>query len=332
MTFNYNYVSTICSSNERLPLEIRTDKNIAKNFINFIKENSIIVKNEFISILSNWCDRENESTFSKIISIDYMGKNQTFDMEIEDAHSYKANGIFAHNTINLPEHTTEETVEQVLLAAWKSGCKGVTVYRDKCRSGVLVSNEENKINIFKENHAPKRPKTLKCEVLRFNNNKEKWTCFLGLYDHKPYEIFTGLSEMVAIPFYVTQGEIVKEKLDDQTNIYNFKYIDKDGYSQEFKGLSRAFNREYYNAARLFSGLLRHGMPLPNLLQLIDRLEIEESSTISNWKSGVKRAIKKYIKDGTKINSSEKCIECGSNELVFKEGCISCASCGWSKCS
>ncbi len=330
MTFDYSYVSNICSSNERLPLAIRTDKNIAKNFIDFIKENLIVVKNEFIPILSNWCNEKNDSTFSKISSIEYMGKNQTFDMEVEDAHSYKANGIFAHNTVNMPETVTEEEIEQVLLAAWRGGCKGVTVYRDKCRSGVLIATpEENKINIFKENNAPRRPRVLPAEIMRFTNKGEKWIGILGLLDNRPYEIFTGPADQVVIPTNVTHVEIIKERIDDN-NVYNLKYVDKDGFSQEYKGLSRAFNREYWNTGRLVSAILRHGMPLPNVLQLLDKLEIDNHDSITTWKAGVKRMIKKYIHDGTKV-TGETCKECNSNQLIFKEGCISCANCGWSKC-
>jgi ribonucleoside-diphosphate reductase alpha chain len=237
-------------------------------------------------------------------------------------------------TYNLPESATEGDVEDIFLEAWKSGCKGLTVYRDKCRSGVLVNHtaeEENKINIFKENHAPKRGKVLPCDIIRFSNKGEKWIGFLGLLDNKPYEVFTGPQDMVPIPSSITSGEIVKDKAPDGSkNIYNLRWVDKDGFTQEFKGLSRAFNREYWNIGRLVSGILRHGMPLRNLLDLIDSLEIDGSESITNWKNGVKRMLKKYIADGTKIKG-EVCPECGSSNIIFKEGCLGCSDCGWSKC-
>lgn len=237
-------------------------------------------------------------------------------------------------TYNLPETATEGDVEDILLEAWRSGCKGITVYRDKCRSGVLVNHtaeEENKINIFKENHAPKRGKSLPCDIIRFSNKGEKWIGFLGLLDNKPYEVFTGPQDVVPIPSSISSGEIVKDKAPDGSkNIYNLRWVDKDGFTQEFKGLSRAFNREYWNIGRLISGILRHGMPIPNVLQLIDSLEIDGSESLTNWKNGVKRMLKKYIADGTRVKG-EVCPECGSSHIVFKEGCLGCSDCGWSKC-
>ena len=238
------------------------------------------------------------------------------------------------STGNLPETASEDVVESYFFEAWKSGCKGITVYRDKCRSGVLLhssSNEENKINIFKENHAPKRGKSLPCDIIRFSNKGDKWIGFLGLLDNKPYEVFTGPQEFVYIPSYVTEGKIVKEKSETLSkNIYNLVWVDKDGFVQEFKGLSRAFNREYWNIGRLVSGILRHGMPLPNVISLIDSLEIDNSESITNWKNGVKRMLKKYISEGTKVKG-EVCPECGSHQFIYKEGCLSCQDCGWSKC-
>ena len=235
-------------------------------------------------------------------------------------------------TVNLPETVTEETVSKVYEMGWRSGCKGITVYRDGSRGGVLITKKEKKNDIFTENNAPKRPKSLPCEIIRFTIKGEKWIGFLGLLDNRPYEIFTGLQEGVNIPNYVIAADIVREKgvETDGHSRYDVKYVDKDGYPQEFRGLSRAFNREYWNIGRLVSGLMRHGMPLPNLMTLIDGLDMGEIESLSSWKSGVKRMIKKYIKDGTTVKGQE-CPECHSTNLVYKEGCVACQDCTWSKC-
>jgi len=235
-------------------------------------------------------------------------------------------------TVNLPSNVTEELVGGVYEAGWKSGCKGITVYRDGSRSGVLVSKTEKKPNVFQENDAPRRPKTLPCDVIRFTNKGEKWIGFLGLMDNRPYEIFTGLQESVNIPTYIESGEIIKRKNaeEDGHSRYDLKYVDKDGYVQEFRGLSRAFNREFWNTGRLVSGILRHGMPLPNVLSLLDKLDFGDSEIIASWRNGVKRMLKRYIKDGTKILGDE-CPVCHSHNIVFKEGCKTCLECSWSKC-
>jgi len=243
-------------------------------------------------------------------------------------------------TVNLPENTTEEIVNKVYLTAWQSGCKGVTVYRDGCRSGVLIADKKDKTSfedIIMESNAPKRPKVLKCDILRFQNNKEKWIGFVGLMNDRPYEIFTGLLDSFQVPTFVENGWIkkVKEiKKDDEgkdvkVSRYDLVYTDKDGYEQEMRGLSRAFDREYWNYGKLMSGILRHGMPLPNVLSLIDSLNLKGDSIVS-WKVGVKRMLKRYLKDG-EIVQGHTCPDCGA-ELRFESGCVSCsAKCGWSKC-
>lgn len=233
------------------------------------------------------------------------------------------------NTLNLPEHVSEEVVSEVFMTGWKAGCKGLTIYRDKSRSGVLVDLPENKINVFKENHAPKRPKVLNCDVIRFVNKGEKWIGFLGLYNARPYELFTGPADQVPIPIYINSAEIVKDKHENGSNLYNLRYTDKDGFIQEFHGLSRAFNREYWNTGKMISAILRHGMPIQNVLYLIDTLDIEGKELLTNWANGVKRMLKKYISDGTK--TKDLCPEC-SNQLIFISGCNQCQNCGYSKCS
>jgi ribonucleoside-diphosphate reductase alpha chain len=243
-------------------------------------------------------------------------------------------------TVNLPENTTEEIVSNVYLEAWKSGCKGITVYRDGSRSGVLVSNEEKPAQAAVEdlyNNAPKRPKIVKCDILRFQNNKEKWIGFVGLLNGKPYEIFTGLYDSFQVPSFVEDGWIkkVKETKKDEDgkdmkySRYDFVYLDKDGIEQELRGLSRAFDREYWNYGKLMSGILRHGMPIPNVISLIDSLSLK-GDTIVSWKSGIKRMLKKYIKDGEEL-TGQSCPQCGSSELRFESGCVTCSNCGYSRC-
>lgn len=233
------------------------------------------------------------------------------------------------NTLNLPENVSEELVSEVFMTGWKAGCKGLTIYRDKSRSGVLVDLPENKINVFKENHAPKRPKVLNCDVMRFTNKGEKWIGFLGLLENAPYEVFTGPADQVPIPTYINSAEIVKDKHSNGNNLYNLRYIDKDGFVQEFHGLSRAFNREYWNTGKMISAILRHGMPISNVIQLIDTLDLEGKELLTNWANGVKRMLKKYITDGTK--TKDLCPEC-KEHLIFISGCNQCLSCGYSKCS
>lgn len=233
-------------------------------------------------------------------------------------------------TVNLPSDATEELVGKVYKAGWETGCKGITVYRDGSRSGVLVSKSETKkTDTFGENNSPKRPEFLQADVMRFTIKGEKWIGFLGLYDNRPYEIYTGLQEKVNIPNYIESGFIKKVKIKGEESRYDFIFVDKDGYNQEFRGLNRAFNREYWNVARMLSAILRHGMPLPHVTGLVDKLDFGESD-ITSWKNGIKRMIKKYIKDGTKIKG-EECPECGSHHIIYKEGCKTCLDCNWSKC-
>jgi len=239
-------------------------------------------------------------------------------------------------TVNLPNEVKEDVVADVYKTAWECGCKGITVYRDGSRDGVLISNDKKEKDkeksveqIIKEHDAPKRPKKIVCDILRFNNNREKWIGFVGLVDGHPYEIFTGILDNFQVPTFVDKGWIIKNRDDEGKSRYDFVYIDKDGYEQEMKGLSRAFEREYWNTARLVSGVLRHGMPIPNVMNLIDTLDLG-GDTITSWKAGVKRMLKRYIKDHVEAHG-QKCPECGNTKLNFTEGCISC-SCGWSKCS
>ncbi len=239
-------------------------------------------------------------------------------------------------TINVPNDATEELVNELYLKAWEVGCKGVTVYRDGSRSGVLVAADNDKKEKKEDNrplHFPTtRPQLLEADVVRFQNNKEKWIAFIGLIDEKPYEIFTGLADDedgILLPRWVNRGVIIKNKDENGKTRYDFQFKNLRGYKTTIEGLSYKFNPEFWNYAKLISGTLRHGMPLENVVELINRIELG-SESINNWKAGVARALKRYIPDGTEA-SGQKCSNCGSDEVVYQEGCLICKSCGSSKC-
>ena len=232
-------------------------------------------------------------------------------------------------TVNVPKETPEDLIGEIYESAWKSGCKGMTVYRDGSRSGVLVSDDEKKNkkeNEFVETQAPKRPKKLEAEIVRFQNDYEKWVAVVGLYKGRPYEVFTGKSEGFWLPAWVNKGWVIKNRLEDGIKRYDFQFEDKDGYKVTIEGLSRSFEKEYWNYAKLISGMLRHGMPLHSAVNLVSNLNFQKD-TINTWKVGVERALKKFIPDGTKVEGKQ-CPECGDTEgLVYKEGCLTCKSCG-----
>ncbi len=228
-------------------------------------------------------------------------------------------------TINLPADVKEELVSELYLTAWKSGCKGATVYRDGSRDGVLITGKPDT-----KSERPKRPKVLDCDVIRFNINEERWVAFVGLKDKRPYEIFTGLAdeEIFPIPNTIVKGQIIKVKNEDSKTRYDFQYTDKYGYKKTIGGLSHMFKPEFWNYAKLISGVLRHEMPIADVVNLVQSLKLD-SESINNWKNGVERALKKYIPNGTKAKG--KCGECHSENLVYEEGCLICKDCGSSKC-
>ena len=242
-------------------------------------------------------------------------------------------------TINLPATATEELVSQLYLEAWKSGCKGCTIYRDGSRSGVLVSvskkedekKDEKRCVCFSMSEY-ERPKELNCDIVRFQNKKEKWIAFVGLKDGRPYEIFTGIAddeEGILLPKSVTEGKIIKTTDDEGNRRYDFQYKNTRGYKTTVEGLSHKFDKEYWNYAKLISGVLRYGMPIDQVVKLVGSLQLD-SESINTWKAGVERALKKYIPDGTQMESME-CPECHQHTIVMKEGCLVCSNCGYSKC-
>ena len=256
-------------------------------------------------------------------------------------------------TVNLPNDVDEELVNRLYVEAWRSGCKGCTIYRDGSRAGVMISvskkdKKKNDDEQVKDNNmevAPKeeapckhptvtevRPQVLECDVVRFQNNKEKWVAFVGLLDGYPYEIFTGLQdeeEGIMLPKSVTKGKIIKQMNPDGTKRYDFQFENKRGYKTTVEGLSEKFNPEYWNYAKLISGVLRYRMPIDHVIKLVSSLQLK-SESINTWKNGVERALKKYVTDGTEARG-QKCPVCGHEPLVYQEGCLICKNCGASRC-
>ncbi len=245
-------------------------------------------------------------------------------------------------TVNIPKEVSEDLVSDIYLTAWESGCKGMTIYREGSRDGVLISSSSKKKekkeeeetedeNTFKETKAPRRPTVLEADVIRFQNNYEKWIAFIGKLNNKPYEIFTGKADDFYLPPWVEKGWIIKVKNANEQGEtrYDFRFADKQGFKVTYEGLSRSFDQVYWNYAKLISGVLRHGMPLPYVIDLIGNMTMKEDN-INTWKNGVVRALKRYIPDGTKATGT-KCPECGEETVIYQDGCLTCQSCGYSKC-
>lgn len=237
-------------------------------------------------------------------------------------------------TINMPENVTEEIVENCYLEAWKSGCKGITVYREGSRDGVLISDNNKDNEKIQIQYEQKRPKVLEADIVRFQNNKEKWIAFIGLMNDSPYEIFTGRIEedVLNVPNTIEKGQIIKMRFEDGSSRYDFQYKNRYGYMTTFEGLSHIFDKNFWNYAKLISGVLRHGMAIEKAVELVSSLELD-SDSINTWKNGVERALRKYIPNGTKAaKKGVKCPGCGQEDtLAYQDGCVICSDCGYSKC-
>lgn len=306
------------------------------HFITWIKVNKGLTEEKIKALTDKEVDKlVKESPYHKATSnhIDWVAKvKMQGAMQKWVDHSISV-------TVNLPEDVTEELVDEVYRTAWRSGCKGVTVYRDGSRAGVLVKKDKKKgkstdsADSEPDNGMPRsRPIALDADVVRFKNGPEDWIAFVGIYNHKPYEIFTGKVDEDALyfPKNIKKGQIIKVIEEDGTKRYDFRYKDKYGYENMVGGISRLFDEQFWNYAKLLSGVLRNGMPIMDVVNLISSLRLD-SDTINTWKNGVARALHKYIPNGTKPKRSPKCSECGQESLVYQEGCLVCQNCGHSKC-
>lgn len=298
-------------------------------FIDWMKVNNIEVRNDYTQEQINDLVARSPYAGATANDIDWLEKVRmqgTIQKWVD--HSISV-------TINLPSDVSEETVNRLYLEAWRSGCKGCTVYRDGCRSGVLVAIEKKPAASQTPEikpHVAKRPIELEADVVRFQNNKEKWIAFVGLIDGAPYEIFTGLADDedgIFCPKSVTHGKIIKAVDPEGNKRYDFQFINKRGYKTTIEGLSYKFDPEYWNYAKLISGVLRYGMPIDQVLKLVGGLELN-SQSINTWKMGVERALKKYLPNGTSAKG-QRCPNCGNETLIYQEGCLICTSCGTSKC-
>lgn len=330
-----NAVEIICrDSNARIPREFRLSKQEGARFLlQAIRLRSDEIKNPGYWTIKRWLDESTTANdFEEILSIEKMGEERTYDLTVPDGSSFAANGITVHNC-NLPNTATKETVNDVYIRAWKTGCKGFTVYRDGCRTGVLVANDEVKKS-EDGRLAPKRPKTLPCDIHRANirngEKSESWLVLIGLSKGTPYEVFCGIPENIDVPKKFKTGILVKNGKRDGITTYNLHVPTGAGEEDAFifKDIVNLFDNPTQGAfTRTISLALRHDVPLH---YVVEQLQKDKNSDMFSYARVIARVLKGYIKDGTK--STEKgCPSCGSFELFYQEGCLTCGSCGFSKC-
>jgi ribonucleoside-diphosphate reductase alpha chain len=337
------YIRYATNKSERLPLNLRTNKSIAREYCLYLKENNIEIKNADVLVLASWVGIDlstykHSEIHSKVKSIKKLDSDVVADFTVPNAHSYTANGIIVHNC-NLPESATKELVSEVYMRAWETGCKGFTVYRDKCRDGVLISASEAKSinppadgrpNDIELSAAPKRPQELICEIKKVKISGEAWTIFVGLFNGKPYEVFGGLSKYVDIPNKYKTGVISKNGKVDGVTTYNLSIGEEDDL-MVIKDIANVFENPNFGAfSRTISLALRHGTPVQFV---VEQLLKDKHSDITSFSKVIARVLKSYIKDGTKTTLERKCPSCNKEgSFAYQENCLTCLSCGYSKCS
>jgi len=316
------YVESLCKSDKRIPIKYRTNKKECAKLLNYIKSNDIKIDNNDIFALASWInfkikEYDPSEMFSEVESIKYGGISKTYDLHIKRGKSYISNGIICHNTVNLPEDVTVEEVAKIYETAWKEGCKGVTIYRKNCRSGVLLDNvsEEEKL-IIKKNTAPKRPQILPCDIYHTVSKGEEYFVLIGLLGEDPYEIFAGKNGNIKKS--IKKGLIKKLKRGQYT------LMERNGEVVHEK-ISEHINEDQQAITRLISSNLRHGCDVNFIVHQLEKVE----GDLLSFSKAISRVLKKYIPDNTKIHG-ETCQKCGG-ELVRAEGCILCKSCGFSRC-
>jgi ribonucleoside-diphosphate reductase alpha chain len=334
---NFELVESVCRDpNARIPRDIRESKEkSAKFLLASSRLASSEIKNSGWWAIKRWLDEDASSDdYDEIVSIEKLAEERTYDLTVPDGNSFSANGFSVHNC-NLPNSATKETVNDVYLKAWKTGCKGFTVYRDGCRTGVLVQVDEPKKEQKKPDDgrlAPKRPKSIPCDIhratIRNNNVTESWLVLVGHLEGKPYEVFCGIPENIEIPKKYKAGELCKNGKRDGVTTYNLLVPVGDDDNLVFKDVVNLFDNPTQGAfTRTISLALRHGVPLQ---YVVEQLQKDKNSDMFSYARVIARVLKGYIKDGT--TSTEKgCPDCGNVELVYQEGCLSCKSCSWSRC-
>lgn len=310
------------------------DKNARVDFVDDLgdafEEFTVYHKN-----LEQWMKITGEKDMSKSPYAGATASEIDWEMRVElQAMVQKYTTHSISSTINLPTDVKEELVGDIYMESWKKGLKGITVYRDGSRSGILLADDKKKgkeSDYKQEAHFPKRPKKIEADIVRFHNESEKWLAVVGLIDERPYEIFTGkMKDAFNLPQWLEKGWVIKNRDENGEARYDFQYLDKEGYKITIEGLSRSFDKEFWNYAKLISGILRHKMPMPYVVDLIQNLNMYDDH-INTWKNGVARALKRYVPDGSAA-ADKKCTECGDPEgLIYSEGCLKCVSCGHSKC-